>query len=153
MLAEIGEVLGDLSLRDIENFLKMADAKRTTCKQMDDPQPRGIAETLVNLNQFHGRNMAFPIYSSTHIFLLAHIIQYELPAGRRTPAILQDRGEKPLLRLHKRAKSYSLEFSLEGCAQFVLQRLGGAIDASLHCLCADAEKFSALLLRAAFNSK
>jgi hypothetical protein len=78
MLAEIGEVLGDFSLRDIENFLKMADAKRTTCKQLDDPQPRGIAETLVNLNQFHGRNMALPLYASTHIFLLTHIIQYEL---------------------------------------------------------------------------
>ena len=46
MLAEIGEVLGNFRLRDIENFLEMADAKRTTCKQMDDPQPRGITETL-----------------------------------------------------------------------------------------------------------
>jgi hypothetical protein len=72
MLAEIGEVLGDFSLRDSENFLEMADAKRTTCKQMDDPQPRGIAETLVDLNQFHGRNMAFPLYSSIHIYLLTH---------------------------------------------------------------------------------
>ncbi len=58
MLAEIGEMLGNLGLRDVQNFLEMADAKRTLCKQMDDPQPRGIAETLVNLNQFHARNMA-----------------------------------------------------------------------------------------------
>ncbi len=58
MLAEIGEVLGNFRLRDIENFLEMADAKRTPCKQMDNPQPRGIAETLVNLNQFHAANMA-----------------------------------------------------------------------------------------------
>ena len=53
LLAKVGEVLGNFRLRDIENFLEMADAKRTTCKQMDDPQPRGVAETLVNLNQFH----------------------------------------------------------------------------------------------------
>ena len=57
LLAEIGEMLGNLRLRDAENFLEMADAKRTTCKQMDDPQPRGVAETLVNLNQFHGRHI------------------------------------------------------------------------------------------------
>jgi hypothetical protein len=53
MLAKIREVLGNFRLRNIDNFLEMADAKRTMRKQMDDPQPRGIAETLVNLNQFH----------------------------------------------------------------------------------------------------
>jgi hypothetical protein len=46
-------MLGNLRLRKAENFLKMADAKRTTCKQMNDPQPRGVAETLVDLNQLH----------------------------------------------------------------------------------------------------
>jgi hypothetical protein len=39
-------MLGNLRLRNAENFLKVANAKRTTCKQMDDPQPRGVAETL-----------------------------------------------------------------------------------------------------------
>jgi hypothetical protein len=73
MLAEIGEVLGNFRLRDIENFLEMADTKRTTRKQMDYPQPRGIAETLVNLNQFHPRNMALSIYVSIHIFIAANI--------------------------------------------------------------------------------
>ncbi len=67
-------MLGNLRLRNIENFLEMADAKRTTCKQMDDPQPRGVAETLVNLNQFHGRNMAFAKYSSINIFIITNII-------------------------------------------------------------------------------
>ena len=34
----------NLSLRKAENLLEMADAeRRTTCKQMNDPQPRGIA--------------------------------------------------------------------------------------------------------------
>ena len=51
-------MLGNLGLREAQNFLEMADAKRTTRKQMDDPQPCGIAETLVNLDQFHGRNIA-----------------------------------------------------------------------------------------------
>ena len=37
-------MLGDLGLREAQNFLEMADAKRTTRKQMDDPQPCGIAE-------------------------------------------------------------------------------------------------------------
>ena len=68
LLAEVGEVLGNFRLRDIENFLEMADAKRTTCKQMDDPQPRGIAETLVNLNQFHGRK-----YGGRDIFVNSYI--------------------------------------------------------------------------------
>ena len=54
LFAEVGQMLGDLGLRKAQNFLEMADAKRTTRKQMDNPQPCGIAETLVNLNQFHG---------------------------------------------------------------------------------------------------
>ena len=61
MLAEIGEMLGNFRLRDIENVLEMANAKRAACKQMNDPQPRGIAETLVNLNQFHGKKYGIPV--------------------------------------------------------------------------------------------
>ena len=71
LLAKVGEMLGNFRLRDIENFLEMANAKRAACKQMDDPQPRGIAETLVNLNQFHGQNMAFPV-----IFVNSYIRSY-----------------------------------------------------------------------------
>ena len=72
MLAEIGEVLGNFRLRDIENFLEMADAKRTTCKQMDDPQPRGITETLVNPDQFHEGNMVFfTIFFNSYMLLHA----------------------------------------------------------------------------------
>ena len=51
-------MLGNLRLRNAENFLEMANAKWTTCKQMDDPKPRGVAETLVDRNQFHSRNIA-----------------------------------------------------------------------------------------------
>ena len=82
MLAEISEVLGNFRLRDIENFLKMADAKRTMCQQVDDPQPRRIAETLVNPNQFHDGNMAFSI-----IFVNRYIHYCEYISvvwGRRT---------------------------------------------------------------------
>jgi hypothetical protein len=73
LLTEIGEMLGYLRLRETKNLLKVADTKWTACKQMDDPQPRGVAETLVNLNQFHDQNMAVPIYLSTTIFALANI--------------------------------------------------------------------------------
>src|SRR5436305_13769795 len=31
----------------------MTDAKRRPCEQMQNPQPRAIAEALVNLNQIH----------------------------------------------------------------------------------------------------
>jgi hypothetical protein len=48
LLAQVGQMLGNLSLRKTENFLEMADTKRTACKQMDYPKPRSIAETLVN---------------------------------------------------------------------------------------------------------
>jgi hypothetical protein len=53
---------GNFRLRDIENFLEMADAKRSTCKQMGDPEPRGVAEASVNLNQFHGQKYGVPSY-------------------------------------------------------------------------------------------
>ena len=52
-LAKIREMLRDLGLRNAQNFLKMADTKRTARQQMDDPQSRGVAEALINLNQLH----------------------------------------------------------------------------------------------------
>ena len=63
-------MLRDLGLRNTKNLLKMADAQRTTCEQMDDPQPRSIAETLVDLNQFQECNMVRLIYMSIHILSL-----------------------------------------------------------------------------------
>jgi hypothetical protein len=53
-------------------FPEMANAKRTLGGN-DDLQPRGIAETLVNLNQFHGENIAVAIYASIHIFIYANV--------------------------------------------------------------------------------
>ena len=87
-------MLGNFRLRDAENFLEMADAKRTTCQQMDDPQSRGITETLVNLNQFHGRNMAFSdifvnkyIHNSEYIRLNPNSCpECDQAAGARPPA-------------------------------------------------------------------
>jgi hypothetical protein len=60
-------MLGNLRLCNAENFLKMANAKWTTCKQMDNPKPRGVAETLVYRNQFHGPNIASLLHSSITI--------------------------------------------------------------------------------------
>ena len=71
-------MLGNLGLRNAQNFLEMADAKRTFGKQMDDPQPRGIAEALVNLDQLHGRNIAIG-----DIFVRYYIRLYECIVARR----------------------------------------------------------------------
>ena len=62
-------MLGHFGLRDAKNFLEVTDTKRTACQQMDDPQPRGVAETLVNRNQVHGFSyMHIYIYMSIDIF-------------------------------------------------------------------------------------
>ena len=82
LLAKVGEMLRDLGLRNAENFLEVADAERTARKQMDDPQSRGVAETLVNLNQFHGRNMAFRIYLSINILIITNIIRHTTRTSR-----------------------------------------------------------------------
>jgi hypothetical protein len=52
-LTQVGEMLRYLGLRQTKNLLEMADTKWTACQQMDDPQPRDIAKTLINLHQFH----------------------------------------------------------------------------------------------------
>ena len=53
LLTEISEMLGNFGLRKAKDFLEVTDTKRTACQQMDDPQPGGIAETLVNRDQLH----------------------------------------------------------------------------------------------------
>ena len=67
-LAKVREVLRDLGLRNAQNFLEMADTKRTARQQMDDPQSRGVAEALINLNQLHRLNIWCRIYMSNHIY-------------------------------------------------------------------------------------
>jgi hypothetical protein len=51
---QIGQVLGYLNLRFPEDFLDVADAKRAIVQQMEDAQPRLIAEALIDLNETHG---------------------------------------------------------------------------------------------------
>jgi len=50
MLLQIIQVLGDFDLRLIQNLLEVADAERTTCQQVDDPQPCSFAKAGVNLD-------------------------------------------------------------------------------------------------------
>jgi hypothetical protein len=50
LLAQIGEMLGNLGLWKAKNILEVTNTKWTSRKQMDDPEPRRIAETLVNCN-------------------------------------------------------------------------------------------------------
>jgi hypothetical protein len=46
-------MFGNLDLWFTENFLKMADAQRRSCKKMEDAQSRAIAKALIDLDQVH----------------------------------------------------------------------------------------------------
>ena len=87
MPAEIGELLGNLRLGNIENFLAMADTKRTTCKQMHDAKPRGIAEALVDSNQFHEATMKLSKIFVNHYILNSEYIH---STGRGRVSASQD---------------------------------------------------------------
>jgi hypothetical protein len=50
---QVGEVLGYLDLGLIQQGLKMTHAERPLREQMQNPQPRSIAETLVNPYEIH----------------------------------------------------------------------------------------------------
>ncbi len=58
--SEIGEMLGNLHLRFPEDFLEVADAERALGKEMEDPQPRPVAEALINLEEVHGSAATAP---------------------------------------------------------------------------------------------
>jgi hypothetical protein len=72
-------MLGHFGLRDAKNFLEVTDTKWTACQQMDDPQPRGVAETLVNRDQFHGLYICISVYMSINMF--CHVTPRWLCAG------------------------------------------------------------------------
>ena len=46
-------MLGNLDLWLAENVLKMADAERRSCEEMENAQPRTIAKALIDLDQVH----------------------------------------------------------------------------------------------------
>ena len=50
---QVGEMFRNFYLRLVQNFLKMTNAERPPREQMQNAEPRLIAQTLVNLNQFH----------------------------------------------------------------------------------------------------
>ncbi len=53
MFAQIGQVLGNGDLRRPENVLEMAHAEGALREQVQNAQPRFIAEALVNFQQLH----------------------------------------------------------------------------------------------------
>lgn len=57
VFTQVREVLGDFDLRGIEDVLKVADAERPLCKEMQDAQPRLVAEAFVNFDQLHDRSI------------------------------------------------------------------------------------------------
>ena len=70
LFTEIGEMLGNFGLRKAKDLLKVTDTKRTACQQMDDPQPGGIAETLINRDQLHAlQYIHIHVYMSIDIFV------------------------------------------------------------------------------------
>lgn len=73
VLSEIGELLGNLHLRDVQNLLEMTHAKWPVRQEMDDPQPRDVAEALIDLNEFHGTNMPSLIYTAMCIFIICNM--------------------------------------------------------------------------------
>src|SRR5205814_7198792 len=51
----ISEVLGNFNLWLAQDRLEMADAQGRVRQQMENPQPRPVAEALIDLNQIHRR--------------------------------------------------------------------------------------------------
>ena len=51
MLAQVGKVLGNRDLRQLENRLEMADAERPLFEQVNDSQAILVAKAAVNLNE------------------------------------------------------------------------------------------------------
>jgi len=56
MLLQVIEMLGNLYLRFLQHRLKVAYAKRGVRKQVQYSEPSLVAETLVDLNEFHWPN-------------------------------------------------------------------------------------------------
>ena len=72
---------------------------------MDDPQPRGIAETLVDLNQFHGGNIAIAIYASTPIFPYLYVVSGPRKVADRSPRKFQSRPVSDCARIQVSGKT------------------------------------------------
>ena len=65
---QVGQVAGNLHLWLPQNLLKMANAERTVCEQMHNPQARRVAEAFVHLNEVHGiKYLHSRIYVKTNI--------------------------------------------------------------------------------------
>ena len=65
---QVAQVLGDVDLRFLEHRLKMADAKWRLREQVQDAEPRLVAEALVDFNQLHRNNMPLKEYTAKSIF-------------------------------------------------------------------------------------
>jgi len=68
-LSEVGQMLGNLGLGNLEDILEMTDAKRAVGQQVHQAKPRLIAETLIDLDELHeDKYCRFHIYVNTHIY-------------------------------------------------------------------------------------
>lgn len=95
-LPEVGQVLRDLGLRELQDILKMADAQRTFRQQIDNSQADGLAEALIDLDQFH----------CDHICVNTNIRQHEYTNPLHVGCIGEERAGRRADRfsLKKRAR-------------------------------------------------
>jgi len=71
MRPQIGQVLRDGNLREIEQLLKMTDAQRSLEEQVQDSQTVLVAKAAVDLNEFQAAtSMSEFKYASSGIFIL-----------------------------------------------------------------------------------
>ena len=56
---QVGQVLRHLDLRLAQRRLEVAHAKRPRQEQMQDPQPRPVAQALVDLHQVHAKQYTY----------------------------------------------------------------------------------------------
>ena len=57
MLLQVAEMFGNLYLRFLENFLHVTDTQWTILKQVQNPEPRGVAEAFIDGDRSHGINI------------------------------------------------------------------------------------------------
>jgi hypothetical protein len=60
-------MLGYLHLRFPQNFLEVADTKLALSQQIENPQAREVAKTLIYLDKSHGISSTFPLLRRNHI--------------------------------------------------------------------------------------
>jgi RNA polymerase sigma-70 factor (ECF subfamily) len=85
-------VLGNLGLRKLKDFLKMADAQRPVGQQVNNSKPCRITKALVNLNQIHPSKMSgCEIFVNSYIWFDLYFRRRIFPPDMRKSELLNGR--------------------------------------------------------------